>query len=47
MTTFYNVQSGALETQELRTKPVPILVGLFLEHYDWTVATVILCRRSA
>lgn len=29
MTTFYRVQVGALETQELRTKPVPFWLGCF------------------
>ncbi len=45
MTTFYQVQVGALETQEFRTQPVPFC--LFFRHDQRIAATTVLCRLVA
>jgi hypothetical protein len=47
MTTFYHVQIGALETQEFRTQPVPVLARLLFRHDQGATATNVLCRSAA
>jgi hypothetical protein len=47
MTTFYHVQIGALETQELRTSPVPFWLVCFFWHDQRTDAAIALCRSAA
>jgi hypothetical protein len=47
MTTFYGVQVGALETQELRTTPVPFWLVAFFQYHSGADQTDVLCRRAA
>jgi hypothetical protein len=46
MTTFYHVQVGALETQEFRAQPGPVLARLLFGRDQRTTATNVF-RRSA
>jgi hypothetical protein len=45
MTTFYHIQIGSLETQEVRRKPTPFWQVCFFGH-DQGTATATLLRRD-
>jgi hypothetical protein len=47
MTTFYQVQAGALETQEFRTTPAPFLAHQLFGHDQGTDETNVFRRFAA
>jgi hypothetical protein len=47
MTTYYGVQVGALETQELRQQPIPFWLVCFLGHRQRIFTAIVLCHCLA
>jgi hypothetical protein len=47
MTTFYDVQVGALETQEFRQQPIPFWLLSFSDTVKGPMHQLFLCRRPA